>query len=320
MFEAKDRAKLLKKLDSVKADYLAIDQDFVAKNFMTDAGSEGLFTRDDRIVEDTEVGNYHYIFNHPLYKTFKPTGSWRGEHSLVFNAGDRDVHSKDGIVFGGHGMIGTVYKFYDKFLVELQTDLHRAYRIGAVFLYWLKSNKTAFPGKVTSSNRQMTLDGTPNVAYELDIFTVSFKFNNWMKPATKKGVAQTNETGFAIAYFPSKNRFYLARRKTEADVVADGVITNAAPFQRTATVGGDGEFDPINWGVTYQDLSTSTTKRYELYQKVGGKLTFTPLTIDDLFESPFFKDDPKKEEIFTVSPRIDFGASYKSFLTTNGGI
>jgi hypothetical protein len=320
LFEAKDRGTLLAKVDSKNPTNLAINHvnsgpdDF----FVTDTSAEGLFTKENRLVGDLEVGDHAYIFNHPLYKVFKPTGSWSGEHSLVFNAGDRSIKQK-GILFGGHGKIGTVYDFYDAFLRELQTDLHRAYRIGAIFLAWMDSGKTLFPGKVTTTSETVEVDGTPNVPYELSVFTVSYAYNNYMKPATKKGLAKNSETGFVIAYFSSLHRFYISRKKTKAGAIADGIVTTSALLQQDTTV-IESDFDPVNWKVVYFDNSTNDKKRYALYQKVKTKLTFKPLTIEELFESPFYKEDPKKEEIATTTPRVDLSAAYKTFLSTNGGI
>jgi len=320
LFEAKDRRKLLQKIDSKNPTNLAINHVNGNPNdsFVTDNSAEGLFSKDNRLVGDLEVGDHAYIYNHPLYTVFKPVGSWSGEHSLVFNGGDRTIKSKNGILFGGHGKIGTVFDFYDAFLRELQTDLHRAYRIGAIFLAWLDSGKTLFPGQVTSTNDTVQVDGTPNVPYELSVFTVSFKFNNFQKPATKKGLAQTSETGFAVAYFQSLHRFYISRKKTAADTKADGVVKKSIPMQMDATVIGS-DFDPVNWKVIYYD-TTNARQRYKLYQKVKGKLAFRPLTIDELFDSPFMKSDPTKKEVYTTTPRVDFGAAYQTFLTTNGGI
>ena len=320
LVEAKTPATLLSKIDAKKPDNLAINHVNAATDafFATDSGGEGLFSKASRLVEDLELGDHAYIYNHPLYKVFKPTGSWRGEHSLVFNGGDRTIKSKHGILFGGHGKIGTVYDFYDDFLIELQTDLHRAYRIGAIFLAWLTSGKTLFPGQVTSSNQTMTLGSTPNVAYELHELSVSYKFNNYKAAPSKSGPAQRSETGFVIAYVPSLNRFYIAEKKHAADVLAAGPTRNAIPIERSSTVPAGGEFDPVNWAVTYNDPSTATKKRYDLFQRKKAALAFQPLTIDALFESPFLKRDPKKEEVATTTPRISFVPAYQTFLKVNG--
>ena len=47
-------------------------------SFVTDNSAEGLFSKDNRLVGDLEVGDHAYIYNHPLYKVFKPVGSWSG--------------------------------------------------------------------------------------------------------------------------------------------------------------------------------------------------------------------------------------------------
>jgi hypothetical protein len=321
--EAKDPPKLLKKVDGRGPKNLAIHHVGMVgtDNLFGDTSAEGLFDRADVLVDDLVVGDHVYIFNHPLYKVFHPNDSWTGEHSLVYNCGDRGVKSRSGYSFGGHGKEGTVYAFYDDFLVDLLTDLHRAFRIGAIFLVWMSSGMTTIPSSQIINDTLPFTDANGNVIpVDLYQFDVSFKFNDYTKtPTSSRKKPQKSETGFVIGHFAAQNVFVIARDKKLVDVLKDGKFSEAIGFTRT-TDDPTHVFDPVQWGVSYRDHSTNVELRYPLFTKESGKLTFKPLTIDDLFASPFGKRDPKKEEIGTTRPRVSSTAAYKSFLSTNGAI
>jgi hypothetical protein len=290
-------------------------------NLFGDTSAEGLFDRADVLIDDLVVGDHVYVFNHPLYKVFHPNDSWTGEHSLVYNCGNRDVRSRSGYSIGGHGKEGTVYAFYDDFLVDLLTDLHRAFRIGAIFLVWKQSGGTTIPSAdVISDTQDFTGAGGTTFPVDLHQFNVSFRYRDYKKAAGKSAAKPTkSETGFVIGHFTTQNVFVIARDKTLIDVIKDGRFSEGIGFTRT-TDDLANPFDPVQWGVAYNDHSTNAEKRYGLFTREKGALAFKPLTIDDLFESPFAKRDPKKEQIAATRPRVSSTAAYKSFLSANGAI
>ncbi|WP_416956480.1 hypothetical protein [Streptomyces sp. Agncl-13] len=321
LVEAKDAPKLLKKVDSRGPKSLGIHSATreTPESMILDTGAEGLFERVPALVGDLQVGDHAYIFNHPLYKVFKPNGSWTGEHSLVYGCGDRGVRSRKGIFFGGHGKEGTVYDFYDDFLAELQTQLHRSFRIAAIFLN-SKENGTPAPSLSDSTTRTKP-DGTV-VALELHQFDVGFRYRNFQKAPTKaNSKPEISETGFAIAYSPTENLFAITKPRKIIEIISAGNLLESISFERLGpNPGGTAQFEPTDWKILYQDRSTNAAKHYELFTRVKGKLTFKPLTIDELFESPFAKPNPTKEEILTTRPRTDASAAYLSFLRTNGAM
>jgi hypothetical protein len=326
MLEAKDPAKLLKKLDSrvtpnrtnVAIHHVSMS---TADSFIGDPGAEGLFERGNVLVDDLQVGDHVYIFNHPLYKVFRPNGSWRGEHSLVYDCGNREVRSRKGYTFGGHGKEGTVYAFYDDFLAELQTYLHRAFRIAAIFLVWEKSGRTSIPSSQIISDTDV-FDAGGGITFPVNLhqFNVTFKYRDFQKaPTPSKKRPTKTETGFVIVHFTTTNQFVIAKLKTLIEVIQEAKLTEAIPFSRDTADPGD-TFEATHWSILYDDLSTGDKRRYDLFRREKGKLTFKPLTIDELFASPFAKRDPKSQEIATTRPRVSFTAAYRSFLSTNGAI
>ncbi|MEU1268503.1 hypothetical protein [Streptomyces sp. NPDC005799] len=321
LVEAKDAPKLLKKVDSRGPKSLGIHSTTreTPESMILDTGTEGLFERGPVLVDDLQVGDHAYIFNHPLYKVFKPTGSWTGEHSLVYGCGDRGVRSRKGIYFGGHGKEGTVYDFYDDFLAELQTHLHRSYRIAAIFLNFKKNGSPA--PSISDATTWTSPDGS-TVPLDLHQFDVGFRYRDFQKTPTKaKSQPEISETGFAIGHFPTLNVFLIAKPRKIIEIVAANDFPEAIPFERPGpNPGGPAQFEPTDWKIVYKDRSTNADKHYDLFTRAKGKLTFQPLTIDELFDSPFAKPDPKKEEILATRPRVDTSAAYLSFLRTNGAM
>jgi len=328
VLEAKDQPKLLKKVDSRGATNLAIHHISRADDdsFIGDPGAEGLFERGSVAVGDLQVGDHVYIFNHGLYKEFRPTGSWTGEHSLVFNAGDRNYRSKNGFHFGGHGKEGTVFAFYDDFLAELQTYLHRAFRIGAIFLAWKNSGGTTVPAaQVQTVHESVPWKGN-QIAIDLHEFKVGYSYPDYQKaPKKGEGKPKIRETGFVVAYAPAIKRFLILKARTLLDIDPPKWHLEAITFERKD---GTPEFDPLGWAILYVDPTKPeppagqdpVPERYEVFTKDRTGLTPKKLTIDDLFKSPFAKRDPKKEPIAMTRPRVSFTSAYKTFLSANGAI
>jgi hypothetical protein len=185
----------------------------------------------------------------------------------------------------------------------------------------MNSGMTTIPSSQVINDTLPFTDANGNVIpVDLYQFDVSFKFNDYTKtPTSSRKKPQKSETGFVIGHFAAQNVFVIARDKKLVDVLKDGKFSEAIGFTRT-TDDPTHVFDPVQWGVSYRDHSTNVELRYPLFTKESGKLTFKPLTIDDLFASPFGKRDPKKEEIGTTRPRVSSTAAYKSFLSTNGAI
>ena len=170
LLEAKDRDRFLKKLASRGTGYLIIHQLGFAlePNFFRDPSTEGVMEEVAVPAGDLQNGDHAYLFNHPLYKTFRPTGSWRGEHALVYSVNDRNYRSKNGYFFGGHGMEGTLFKFYDAFLSELKSHLAVARQVMAAHLAFMRGGAPAIaPGTVREEEHAISIASAPAVPYRL---------------------------------------------------------------------------------------------------------------------------------------------------------
>ena len=72
-------------------------------HIFNDRRPRSLFEYRSITLDEMQVGDRAYIYNHPLYRTFEPRGAWAGEHAFVYDMRDR---RKRGIQFEGHGMQG----------------------------------------------------------------------------------------------------------------------------------------------------------------------------------------------------------------------
>ena len=333
LLEAKDPVKLLKELDDrvVVGGRTNVALHHITKatqaSYIGDDRPTGLFERANVLVGDLQVGDHVYVFNHPLYKVFHPNDDWTGEHSLIYNGGDRDPKSKAGYRLGGHGKEGTVYSFYADFLKELQTDLHRAFRIGGIFLAWKRSGGTIpATAQVMTASTTAPFDGG-TVAVDLHQFDVDYKYPDYTKAPKKGKRPEKRETGFVIADVPSLRRFLILKARRLTDVDLPTWTAEAITFQRSAAAGA--EFDPVPWAIMYLDLSKvdedpatplPALDRWELFERKGSALGQRMLTIDDLFKSPFAKWNVNAQEIGATRPRVSFTAAYKTFLSASGAI
>ena len=323
LFEANDEDKLLKKIYSKSPVHLAIAHPNSSPNdnFMTDTSGESLFLKADVKIANLQVGDHIYIYNHPLYKVFRPNGSWRGEHSLVYNTGNRNYKSKRGYFFGGHGKEGTIYKLYKSFLKELKTYLHRSYRIGGIHLKYMESGSTSIESGVTHSSHTINVGGVSDT-YTLHEYNVWFRYRDYTKPpSSSEPKPELREKGFVIAQLAGSPVFHIARKKTIADVVNEGEIKHPITFKGPVpATPGSISYDPVGWGISYKDSSTGTDLKYDLYQRVHGRVQIKQLKINHLFASPFYKKNPGVQNVYATLPRVDFSSHYKQFLEVNGGL
>jgi hypothetical protein len=327
LFEARNKGPLLEYIAAKKSTHLSISHpNAVAdENFMTDTSAESLFNKKDVPIRDLQVGDHIYIYNHPLYKTLRPHGSWSGEHSLVYRLDHRNVDHPNGYYFGGHGKEGTVYKFYSDFLKELRTLLYRAYRIGKIYLTYRQSGDTSLPAgsTITPTDHSLTIDGTTE-NYRIYEYHGSFSYNNYdRRPSDDGHTPAKTEHDFVIVQSPSRNIFYMNslekdENRTAASVIAKNGVTDPITFKRSTT--GAEVYDAVEWSITYIDHSTNTEVPYALFQKIRGNIRIRNLKIEDLFASPFYKKNPMSEYAYLTHPKIDLGSAYQTFLSTKGGI
>ncbi len=299
---------------------------------------------------DLQVGDHCYIYNHPLYKAFRPTGSWTGEFSFVFISGDRDHRSQKGFVFGGHGMNGTLFQFYNAFVKELSTYLTLARRLAQVHLVFMAGGAAAIaPSTATEVEDDVQIyDPIADsfkaaarhrlIAYDATVLARDFsKVPSKVKPKPK-----SVQPGFLIVQAKAANTFYLVKvdnpdedkslmanlKKTIAEVPGPGrKVQHPIKIQRLTAppVGATPTqiYAIEAWGVAFVDRGTGTEKFWPFFETVAGVLKRKELTTDtgepspDLFNAPFHPFNSPSTDIEVYLPRIDFGA-HRTFLSGNG--
>lgn len=348
--EAKNEDLFIKKLASSGAEYISVHkfiQDVnpnptgrLISSFMADTSANGLFRKVGLPASDLQVGDQCYIINHPLYKVFRPRGSWTGEYSLVYATGDRNYRSERGFVFGGHGKEGTLYQFYDAFISELQSHLAIARQLMVAHLTFMRGGAAAIvPGTVLEEEHSISVGGAPAVAYRLMQYDKNVVAKDFTKVPTKtKTKPKTGAAAFVIVQSKTEHIFYLEQidrpklkkplsdnlKKKITDIVPPGNLKNSIKFIRLTPPPGGATPDVIyaleDWGITYFDPITSKNEKWQFFVKVGAKLQRKELAHDDLFKSPFTLFLPKSTDLSVHQPKVDFSAAHQSFLTTNGGI
>jgi len=328
--EAKSPKTLLDKLYAQQGSrYLCVDRATRPPVFSADKTPQGLFTVADRPQADMSVGDHCYIFNHGLYQVLLPGGSWRGEHAIVTDCGDRVVSSGTGFKFMGHGLPrggepGSMPRFYSNLLNELNTFLYRSYRIGAIFLHYMKSGGTAFPGAVTKQTKALADPGGTSRSVDFYFFDLDFNYPNYLKKVVKgKGPPKNFEHGFVVWHINATRQFGIHRKTTLADAIAAGLAQdkNRPIFRRPNAPATAAEmFDAIAWMIPYPGPSGVETPHF-VFQKKGAGIEMLKLEMADLYKQPFFRfGATNTTDMWVTRPKVDVGSTYTSFLTASGAI
>jgi hypothetical protein len=311
--------------------------DGLTDTFVVDPNSIGLFSKVPVVARDLQVGDQCYIFNHPLYKSFRPTGAWTGEYALVLAAGNRNFRSEEGFLFGGHGKEGTLYKFYDDFLSELKSHLEAARQLMRVHLAFMRGGAPAIlPGTVVEEEHDISVSGAAAAAHQLMEYDKNVQAKDFTQvPPKSKKKPRRSTPAFVFIQSKTEHVFYLEHidtpdqkkplinniKKRIVDIVPPGKLTRPVIFKRIAAPPGGASLDVIyaldQWGVAYKDKSTGTEKVWPLFVMKGGKLTRNELTHDTLFDSPFSLYSPGSTNLDVYQPKVDFGLTHQNYLTTN---
>lgn len=328
LFESHDKATLLNyiagKPDDTKAipnssppasvtvSYLGVchPHDEPLVHFITDAGSEGLFSKSNVPSTDLQVGDHAYIYNHPLYKVFNPNGSWRGEHALVYDLRNRDFKSKKGFLFGGHGKEGTLYAFYSAFLQELKTHIERTYAIAKIYLTLrqtgaLSNGTHAVPGgnvKISADSKFKYFEFNASISY------LDYERKGAGKTENKFVVAE--KIGVAFSFLIDKNKT-LAALLSAGHITEPIILTRKTPPGSGSTASDD--YNPEFYSIVYQKPDSTTVELYDLFKRTGTRIQLRQIGMDDLFADPFMTV-PGTGNLVTTQPRVDISSTYLSFL------
>jgi len=281
-------------------------------------GADALFEYKGVKVEDFKVGDHLYIFNHPLYKVFKPTGDWRGEHCYVYRLGNRNIRSQKGYRFGGHGKEGTLFQLYNAFMQNLKTFFTRAYKIGKIHLDYMQFGSSSLPPGCTVTDKAHTLNlGGNSFSCHLYQYNLTFSYKNHRKNRKRNYL---NETNFLIIQFLTENIFVINGEKDLNTIVATNRVINPIKFVRTSTVPpGGNKYDHPEWKIHYTDANNADQFQ-PIFLRVRGKITIKLIKRKELFEAPFKCLDALGKTVITSQPKIDLSTAYKAFLVNKGAI
>jgi hypothetical protein len=298
---------------------------------------------------DLQVGDHCYIYNHPLYKAFRPTGSWTGEFSFVFISGNRDHRSQKGFVFGGHGMNGTLYQFYNAFVKELATYLTLARNLARAHLTYMAGGAAAIaPSTAVELEddvivvNHVTGSPLPAARHRLIEYDASILARDFTKvPTRSTPKPRTRSPGFLAVHSKSKHTFYFVKidspdedkslmtnlKKKIADLPTPRTAKFPIKIQRLTAPAAGATLAEIyaieHWGVAYVDRATSTEKFWAFFETKGGVLKRKELTTDkgepspDLFDAPFHPFTSASSDIEVYLPRVEFGP-HRAFLAGTG--
>lgn len=324
LFEAADSDKLFKAVFNRAREHLRIVHPFLFKeqHFLWEKPAEPqkLFSKEQVLPEDLQVGDHVFLTNHGLYPRLLPGGFWSGEHAIVTDCGTRKFADGKGFLFSGHGLDNpqTVDVLYDRLVKELQTAMHRVYAIAKIFLNFRRN-----PGSIPASKVQMSTftdqkdDGTKVTVFGFDI-EAPVKYGNYMVPPKKDGSPpMATEAGFLAFDIPDMKLIGIAGPHVD-DVNKKG-LSLSTPLRRTADpAAGGNNYDRTLWQIVYFDTDAGAEKTFPVFGGPKGSLRLI-----DRKEMPKFffgRMNPGDKEAFTTRPTSDPSATYVSFLRGSGAI
>jgi hypothetical protein len=283
LLESRDSNVLLRALHARGPQYLAICNPTLGDavpNFVLDGDARRVFDTRHIAMDDLQVGDYVYVWNHALYPVFKPFGAWSGEHALVVAARTRD--QLNGFRVSGHG-VGpkTIAMLHAELLALLQSVQDALYVVGSQFLEFLEAG-TSEPD-VTFDQRQFMIRGQLRDTH-FYLFDRPFTFTNY----TVNPVAPETQPRFLIVYVPDIQEFGLHR----SQVMAEAVVSpfNVIPVVQFRSVDPAEQFDPVNWGIPYTDHLSTTEDVWPLFRRDNGELGVNLVRERDMPNPPLARE------------------------------
>jgi hypothetical protein len=302
--------------------------DASANGFIEYDGERALFETPGCKVEDLVVGDHVYIFNHPLYKVFEPDGSWSGEHALVYNLGNRNLNSRNGYRFGGHGKEGTLYQFYNAFLKDLRTYLHESYKISKIHLDVMSGGLPALPsGAAVNSSGPFNLTLNEELGeFMIYDYSIRYQYRDYNRQRL------VNDDDFLIFHgmINSINVFVYGAERNISDIsggVNEGstiTLTRPVYYVRTREPGaGESVLNPLIWGIHYRshESGSSSHRFFYPFKEVRGHLRLNLIEMSDLFDTPLALVSDLNSDVYCTRPKVDLNnSSYLSYLRSSGAL
>jgi hypothetical protein len=283
-----------------------------------------LFSKEQVLPTDLQVGDHVYITNHGLYPVLLPLDSWNGEHALVTNCGTRSFSDGRGFLFSGHGIDNpqTVETTYANLLKTLQTALHRTYAIAKIFFAFRRSGDTSIPpAQVDKTDFQMTTEDGQTVDVAAYVIDVNFSYTYYgSAPGRESKLPALSEPGFIAFDIPALKRISIASRHvTTIDFQRELGMEYTTSLTRFADPSPGGNvYDRTLWEIPYIDTDTGTRMSFRLFDPSNGSLK--QLERQKMPEFKFGRLNPTDTGASVTRPNSDPSPTYLSFLRSCGAV
>jgi hypothetical protein len=289
-------------------------------HFITDGRPDhALFEQLTVKAKDLQVGDHVYMLNHPLYKIFRPTGFWGGEHSFISEIGTRDSAAsmfRTTLEVEGHGLSNTLLGMGNEMLEYVNTDVSRLQAVTKIHLNNLKTNNRNSTANVKVIERSESHNNT-QITMNVFEYDVPYTYTQIKKG---KRTAKTITGGFVIKEVKGASEEFQTFNLNDKDSTVLPKFPQPDVFFRVVFIGNNfstEQFIPSSWAVLYINAQTAAFEVDSLFEK-----NQTPkfLTFENLVKSkPFFATDDNGDA-FVTRPRVDFSAAHQTFLKNNGAI
>jgi hypothetical protein len=270
---------------------------------------------------DLQVGDHVYVLNHPIYKVFYPSGVWGGEHSFISEIDSRDSTSsvfRNAIKVGGHGLLNTtLLGMIDEMLEWNNTVLAILQSLTQIHLGNLKKNgRPSADTTVSTGGFKFKFIKRNESGRGMNVFEYSMPYKYSVILRGKSKTFNTT-TGFVIKEVASDpDKAFQVWQHDGTDSITVPPIELRVIF---TGAGAAEQFMLSKWAMA--PFFNSQTVHFDTQPlfKSDNK-TPNPLTFDDIVKSkPMFVTDDNGDA-FVTRPRVDFRATYQTFLKTNGAI
>jgi hypothetical protein len=329
LFEADDDDKLFKAIYARGRAHLTIynPSQWPEQYFLWERPTEPrrLFSTEEVLPADLQVGDHVYIWNHGLYPQVIPGGEWSGEHAIVTDTGTRKFGDGKGFLFSGHGLDvpETVEQLHDRLVKELQTALHRIYAIARIFLLFRSTGNASIPASQwgdallqTTTPAGTTLDV---IAYEV---LVDVQYGDYIsKPRRDGSPPLVTEPGFIAFEIPALKAIAISPQgiNSIADQMQIGLRLRTTQLIRTAEpAAGVSPYERTLWQIAYRDSDTDTEQKFPLFG--GAKGTLRLLDRKEMPKFKFARLRATDAGALVTRPTVDASATYTAFLRTSGAL
>ncbi len=329
LFEGEDDDKLFKAVYARGREHLAIynPSQWREQGFLWEQPTETrrLFSTEEVLPGDLQVGDHVYIWNHGLYPQLIPGGEWSGEHAIVTDTGTRKLADGKGFLFSGHGLDvpQTVEHLHDGLVKQLQTALHRTYAIARIFLLFRSTGNASIPRNQWGDGLVQipSAAGAPLDAIGYEVL-VDFQYGDYtVKPRHDSSPPLIKEPGFVAFEIPALKAIVISPPGVDSipDQLQRGFRFRTTQLIRTAEpAAGVSPYERTLWEIDYVDSDTGTNEKWPLFGGPNGTLRLL-----DRSEMPKFKFarlEATDAGAIVTRPTVDTSATYTAFLRTSGAL